>query len=456
MTEKEIYEYLTSQGMTPAGAAGMMGNLYAESGLISGRVEMLCLKRLSENGKIYNDATYTAAVDNCKISRAEFLNPLPGKQYGYGLAQWTSPGRKGGLYDLVRSKKVSISDCRTQLEYLMQELKTAYTSVLEVLKTAKTVKQASDVVLVKFERPANVGESVKTARARYGQAYYDKYAGKGGHMISNCGHDENGRYSGGKAGDQKGDEWAVINWYNRPWNVMLRHPESRIQGEIARLARDAARNNKVGYDQAQRYTFWEHLKASNYEPSQITINCEADCSSGVAAIVRAIGYKLNIQKLKDVSIYAYTGNLRAVLKQAGFQVFTDSKYRTSPDYLLPGDILLYEGHHVATNLDRGKKVSGGTANNSGTTTNNENGKVGTCKVELKSFGLNAADAQFKTVQRILNALGYKGKDGLPLTIDGENGPNSQYATTCFQKDKKLSINTYGTVAAKTWAALLNA
>lgn len=29
-------------------------------------------------------------------------------------------------------------------------------------------------------------------------------------MISNCGHDENNRYSGGKAGDQTGTEWRVI------------------------------------------------------------------------------------------------------------------------------------------------------------------------------------------------------------------------------------------------------
>ena len=34
-------------------------------------------------------------------------------------------------------------------------------------------------------------------------------------MISNCGHDENGRYSGGKAGDQTGTEWQVINWYSK-------------------------------------------------------------------------------------------------------------------------------------------------------------------------------------------------------------------------------------------------
>ena len=49
-------------GLTPAGAAGMMGNLYAESGLITGRVEVLCLKRLKEHGMNYNDTTYTTAV----------------------------------------------------------------------------------------------------------------------------------------------------------------------------------------------------------------------------------------------------------------------------------------------------------------------------------------------------------------------------------------------------------
>ena len=41
-------------------------------------------------------------------------------------------------------------------------------------------------------------------------------------MISNCGHDERGKYSRGKAGDQTGTEWQVINWYNRPWKCVLR------------------------------------------------------------------------------------------------------------------------------------------------------------------------------------------------------------------------------------------
>lgn len=153
-------------------------------------------------------------------------------------------------------------------------------------------------------------------------------------MISNCGHDENNRYSGGKAGDQTGTEWRVINWYNRPWKCVLRHPDAKVRKMIASMAKAAAVNNKIGYDQSERYTFWEHLKASNYDPAQITIACEADCSSGVAAIVKGAGYRLGNEKMKNVSIYLYTGNMRAGLKAAGFEVLTDSKYLTSDAYLL--------------------------------------------------------------------------------------------------------------------------
>lgn len=179
-------------------------------------------------------------------------------------------------------------------------------------------------------------------------------------MISNCGHDENGRYSGGSAGDQTGGEWQIIPWYNRPWNVVLRFENQQVAQMIADIARAAAKNNLIGYDQNQRTTYWLHLKASNYDPAQITIACEADCSSGVAANVKAVGYRLGIQTLKNVSVDAYTGNLRAVLKRAGAIELTASKYLTSDKYLLPGDILLYEGHHTATNLDTGSKAGSST------------------------------------------------------------------------------------------------
>ena len=180
-------------------------------------------------------------------------------------------------------------------------------------------------------------------------------------MISNCGHDENGRYSGGKAGDQTGTEWRVINWYNRPWKCVLRHPNADVRAMIASMAKEAANNNLIGYDQSQRGTFWTNLADSNYDPAQITVACEADCSSGVAAIVKGAGYRLGIDALKKVSTACYTGNLRAALKTAGFEVLTESKYLTSDAYLFAGDILLNDNAHVATNLTTGSKASGTSA-----------------------------------------------------------------------------------------------
>ena len=59
--EKRIWDYLTGKGLSPAGAAGLMGNLYAESGLNPQNLQNTYEKKLG-----YTDAAYTAAVDSGK------------------------------------------------------------------------------------------------------------------------------------------------------------------------------------------------------------------------------------------------------------------------------------------------------------------------------------------------------------------------------------------------------
>lgn len=175
-------------------------------------------------------------------------------------------------------------------------------------------------------------------------------------MISNAGHDENGKISGGQDGDQTGQEWTIKAWYSRPWDRVLYFPDPAVSGLIAQLAKEAANNNKIGYNQARRRTFWQQLKSVGYFPSAITRACAADCSSGVAGIVKATGYILGMPNLQAVSEDMYTGNEEQVLTNAGFKVLTDSKYLTSDEYLKPGYILLYTGHHTAINLDWGSKA----------------------------------------------------------------------------------------------------
>ena len=270
------------------------------------------------------------------------------------------------------------------------------------------------------------------------------------HYISNCGGDENGRISGGKAGDQTGKEWCLRAWYNRPWSCVLRHPDATVRQYHADMAEAAAKNDLIGYDQGQRDTFGVQLKAAGDDPAKIKVACEADCSKGVIDITKAIGRKTGRKELQNIQA-TYTGNMRAAYKAAGYQVLTASKYLTSPDYLLPGDILLNDSHHTATNITKGVKADGGSV-----PADTDKYIVGSGNVTVKHFLVGAVDPQVKTIQRILNALGYKGKDGKALAVDGDLGTNTSYAVAAFQKAVGMKPDNPGTVATLTWEKLLNA
>lgn len=175
------------------------------------------------------------------------------------------------------------------------------------------------------------------------------------HRVANCGQDENGNLYGGEAGDQTKHEWDIRGWKAAGWTCVLRHPDSSIREEICSLATKAANNDLIGYDQQDRKSFWEHLQASEYDPSKISVACNADCSCGTAAIVKAVGYRKGIAELQNINVEMTTVNMREALKSAGFTVLTEKKYVNSPDSLLPGDIVLRDGVHVCINITEGKK-----------------------------------------------------------------------------------------------------
>ena len=167
-TEEKIWSYLKARGLTDAGAAGLLGNLYAESGLRANNLQN------SYEGKFgMADAEYTELVD-----KGSYTN-FGGDRAGYGLAQWTYPSRKSALLAYAKAAGKSIGDLEMQLDFLMQELSGGYKAVLNTLKTATSVRAASDAVLLQFERPADQSETAKARRASYGQKYFDKYAQKG-------------------------------------------------------------------------------------------------------------------------------------------------------------------------------------------------------------------------------------------------------------------------------------
>lgn len=164
--EERIWDFLKGKGLNDFAVAGIMGNLYAESGLSSINLENYYESRLG-----MTDEEYTAAVDNG--SYKNFVNDSA----GYGLAQWTYWSHKQGLLELAKSRSVSIGDLGMQMEYLWQEMQN-YHGMMAKLKNAASVQEASNAVLLDFERPEDQGEAVQRRRAEFGKDFYDRNAGR--------------------------------------------------------------------------------------------------------------------------------------------------------------------------------------------------------------------------------------------------------------------------------------
>lgn len=73
---------------------------------------------------------------------------------GYSLAQWIFWSRKQELLDFAKNQVKSIGDLQMKLDFPWKELKDSYPAVLTVLREAEKVKDASDAVLLWYERPA--------------------------------------------------------------------------------------------------------------------------------------------------------------------------------------------------------------------------------------------------------------------------------------------------------------
>lgn len=128
-TEKAIWDALMGFIGNAYGAAGLMGNLYAESALNP--------KNLQNNGNKalgMTDDEFTAAMD--AGAYGNFVND----GYGYGLAQWTYHSRKAALLAYVQERGVSVGDLAAQLGFLCKELE-QYPSVLTVLRPPDRPRQ---------------------------------------------------------------------------------------------------------------------------------------------------------------------------------------------------------------------------------------------------------------------------------------------------------------------------
>ena len=99
MYEERIWRFLKGKLLSDCGAAGLMGNLYAESGLYPVKLQNTHERKLG-----LSDKEYTQQVDFGLY--ADFVHDGA----GYGLAQWTFWSRKQNLLAFAKSREKSIGD----------------------------------------------------------------------------------------------------------------------------------------------------------------------------------------------------------------------------------------------------------------------------------------------------------------------------------------------------------
>ena len=142
---EKIFRYLIGKGLTAEQAAGVMGNLYAESRLDPA---------IEQGGRIV-DATY-------------ILIP----NVGFGLAQWTAPSRQDALMEFQRNSGKTIIDLGMQMDFLWLELSN---SSLAALKATTTPEDAAYIFHRDFERSADSEATVLANRGGKAREFYEQF-----------------------------------------------------------------------------------------------------------------------------------------------------------------------------------------------------------------------------------------------------------------------------------------
>ena len=153
------------------GAAGIVGNLWAESDILPNRIEgSLATRpmRAPDRNRIPRDFTPQEVMDRIENSRGPLLA-------GIGIAQWTLPSRRANFFKHSYAGRAAgaaiIDDMDAQIDFLVAELGSrSFSSVDKLLRDKLvTLNDASDEVVYNFEVPGAILFANNTKKPRGNQ-----------------------------------------------------------------------------------------------------------------------------------------------------------------------------------------------------------------------------------------------------------------------------------------------
>lgn len=168
-----LFQYVTTAlGGNEYGAAGLLGNTYAESRICPYRCEgMNYTQSLNETNNVYK--AFTTAHDFARhYTTTYYYEGELYYGYGYSLSQWTTFSRKEAYWTFCGRDK--IGDLVKSAQFLIYELQNGYPAVWNVLVNATSIEQASDYVLAHYEIPRILDYEGRRANSR---GVYEDFVG---------------------------------------------------------------------------------------------------------------------------------------------------------------------------------------------------------------------------------------------------------------------------------------
>ena len=276
-TQEHLYRRFREAGMTPAGACATLGQIQFESVFRANN---------AEDSKGIADEVYTAQVDSGQKTRHQFSYD----GVGYGYAQWTEPTRKGRMYDFHKSRKTSIGDSETQIQYLLWEMKNYFPNQWKLVTSSSDLKACTWELLDKWENPKEKQNNMAN-RYQAAQNFFKMFSAltlDGGSSAISA--DE----AIEKALDQAR---AELGYHEKASNASLDDKTANSgAGNWTKYARDLAaignfyNGNKNGYAWCDVFVDWLFVKCFGAEIGRQMV-CQPYNSAGAGCLYSAQYYK---------------------------------------------------------------------------------------------------------------------------------------------------------------------
>lgn len=169
---KKIIDFWKSYGLSDFAISGWLSNWCIESGMRSDNAQNAYMNKYG-----ITDEEYVQRVDDGTWKTPDTNADFAHDKIGMGLAQWTSSGRKQGLWDYVRSKGVSIADLNAQLSYAYIEYSSkSFRDTKDGLDNATSAYDAAIVIMTTYEKPGSMKDPNKQKeRGDLAEEFYQIY-----------------------------------------------------------------------------------------------------------------------------------------------------------------------------------------------------------------------------------------------------------------------------------------